>query len=269
MSRVFLTKGTALGFPKSATLFSAGESEFNCSVMTEDGKRIALIHVKGGFSKVVIIAHGFYNNKDTFLFKGIAEAFSKEYDVIMFDFRGHGKSSDVFTWTAHEQKDLRAVIAYAKENHYAKIGVIGFSLGAAIALIEASCHKNIDSVIAVSSPADLKSIDCHFWEKDMWEDLKLNFGVKGRGKGVRPGNPSLEKIRPLDIVDNISPTPVLFLHGEKDWLIKPSHSRRLFERAKGPKVLAIIKDGGHAERMFDVFPVQFMQICLDRFRETL
>ena len=81
------------------------ESEHNSFVMTEDGKRIALSHIKGGFSKVIIIAHGVYNNKDTALFRGIADAFSKEYDVIMFDFRGHGKSSGVFTWTAHEQKE--------------------------------------------------------------------------------------------------------------------------------------------------------------------
>ena len=31
----------------------------------------------------------------------------------------------------------------------------------------------------------------------------------------------------------------------------------------------VIKDGGHAERMFDGFPDRFMKICLDRFRETL
>ena len=244
-------------------------SQHDQFTMTEDGKRIAFSHFKGGFSTVIIIAHGFYNNKDTVLFRGIAGAFSKEYDVITFDFRGHGKSSHVFTWTAHEQKDLRAIIAYAKECRYEKIGVIGFSLGAAIALLEASCHQNIDSVIAVSSPADLREIDYHFWEKDMLEDLKLNLGMKGRGKGIRPGNPFLVKTRPIDVVDKISPTPVLFLHGEKDWLIKPGHSQRLLDRAKEPKALAIMNDGGHAERMFDEFPDQFMKICLDRFKETL
>jgi len=199
----------------------------------------------------------------------MADAFSKEYDVIALDFRGHGKSDGVFTWTAHEQKDLRAIIAYAKENKYAKIGVIGFSLGAAVALFEAGSHKNIDSVITVSAPADLRSINYHFWEKDMWEDLKLNFGAKGQGKGVRPGSLFLQKIRPIDIVDKISPIPVLFLHGEKDWLVKPSHSQRLFDRAKDPKVLEIIENGGHAERIFDIFPDKFMKICLDRFKETL
>ena len=248
---------------KSAKINDTGtlEGEGDRYVMTEDGKRIAFSHIKGGFSKVIIIAHGFYNNKDTVLFRRMADAFSKEYDVIMFDFRGHGKSSDVFTWTALEQKDLRAIIAFAKENNYAKIGVIGFSLGAAIALIEASCQKSIDSVIAVSSPADLGSINYHFWEKDMWADLMLNFGIKGQGKGVRPGSPSLQKIRPVDIVNKISPTPVLFIHGEKDWLVKLSHSQLLFDRAKDPKALTIIKDGGHAERMFDAFPDQFMKIC--------
>jgi len=248
---------------------SAGKPEPDRYVMTEDGKRIAFVHIQGGFSRVIIIAPGFYNNKDTVLFKSMADAFSKEYDVIVFDFRGHGKSSDVFTWTALEQKDLRAITDYAKENGYEKIGVIGFSLGAAIALIEASFHQNIDSVIAVSSPAELGKIDFHFWEKDMWRDLRLNFGVKGRGKGVRPGSLALQKIRPYDVVDKISPTPVLFLHGEKDWLVKLSHSQLLFEKAKDPKVLTILEDGGHAERMFDAFPDQFMKICLDRFRETL
>jgi len=124
-------------------------------------------------------------------------------------------------------------------------------------------------VIAVSAPADLGSINYHFWEKDFWEDLKLNFGIKGRGKGIRSGSLALQKIRPRDIVDKISPTPVLFLHGEKDWLVKLSHSQLLFYKSKDPKALTIIKDGGHAERMFDAFPGQFMKICLDRFRETL
>jgi len=73
------------------TKMNAG-SGHDRSVITEDGKRIAFFHIKAGFSKVVIIAHGFYTNKDTVLFRGIADAFSKEYDVIAFDFRGHGKS---------------------------------------------------------------------------------------------------------------------------------------------------------------------------------
>jgi len=259
------TEGLRKGEKDSSIL----DGEPDLYVMTEDGKRIAFSHIKRGFDKVVIIAHGFYSNKDTFLFKQLTEAFSKEYDVIVFDFRGHGKSSDVFTWTALEQKDLRAIIAYAKERNYAKIGVIGFSLGAAIVLVEASSQKSIDSVIAVSCPADLRKINYHFWEKEMWKELMINMGIKGRGKGVKMGSLSLQKNRPKDIVGKISPIPVLFIHGEKDWIIKPRHSQLLFDEAKSPKALSIIKEAGHAERIFDVFPDQFMKICLDRFRDTL
>ena len=101
------------------------------------------------------------------------------------------------------------------------------------------------------------------------ERPNTQFWGQGAGKGARPGSMSLQKIRPIDIVDKISPMPILFIHGEKDWLVKPSHSQRLFDRAKDPKALTIIKGGGHAERIFDVFPDKFMKICLDRFRETL
>jgi pimeloyl-ACP methyl ester carboxylesterase len=232
---------------KAVTPYLVRKSERNCSVMTEDGKRIALIHATGGFSKAIIIAHGFYNNKDTFLFKGIVQALSKEYDVIVFDFRGHGKSSGRFSWTALEQKDLQAVIAYAKENHYTKIGVIGFSFGAATALIEASIHHNIDSLIAVSAPADSGRINYHFWEKDMWKDLELNLGIKGRGKGFRPGNPFLKKIRPIDIVDKILTTPVLFIHGENDERIPVSEGKKLYDAAGNPKEFWSVAGADHME----------------------
>jgi glycosyltransferase involved in cell wall biosynthesis len=67
--------------------FSAQERGANRYVMTDDGKRIAFDHVNKGFSRVIVIAHGFYTNKDTPLLKAMAEAFSREYDVIVFDFR--------------------------------------------------------------------------------------------------------------------------------------------------------------------------------------
>ena len=46
--------------------------------------------------RLLILAHGFFNNKDVYLFKGISKELSEHYDVIAFDFRGHGKSSGAF-----------------------------------------------------------------------------------------------------------------------------------------------------------------------------
>ena len=238
-------------------------------LLTADQTKIQYTHYKSGHNQVIIVAHGFFNNKQVFLMKNLAESLNERFDVISFDFRGHGKSSGLFEWTSREQQDLEAILKYAKEQKYERIGVLGFSLGAAVALISASQNRDIQSVMAVSAPCDFWQIDYHFWEPDMFADLKLNIGNKGIGKGVRPGNPFANKIRPFDIVGKISPTPVLFVHGAKDWLIKPSHSEKLFKQAKDSKRLVIIPGAGHAERIFDTHSKEFLRLCLEWFEETL
>ena len=177
--------------------------EETAEVTTQDGERIALTHMRHGFDQAVIIAHGFYSNKDTVLFREFSRRIADSFDVVSFDLRGHGKSSGWFSWSAHESYDLRAVVAYAKKRGYPRIGVIGFSLGAAVSLIEAADNNDINSVIAISAPEDLRKINYRFWTKDMIEDLKLNLGVKGRGKGIRPGNVFLKKVKPVDAVAQI------------------------------------------------------------------
>lgn len=236
---------------------------------TKDHHRIAAVHYKQGNKKVVVLAHGFFNNKDVYLFREIAQQISKYYDVVAFDFRGHGKSSGLFSWTSRESADLQAVLVYVKDLGYDSIGLLGFSLGAAISLIMAAQDKDIKTVIAVSTPYDFWKIDYHFWEPGMLDDLKLNLGHKGKGKGVIPGNFWEPKITPISIVDQISPRSVLFIHGSDDWLIKPLHSRKLFDKAKEPKRIEIIKGGGHAEKIFDDHPAVFMKLCLDWFKEHL
>ncbi len=241
----------------------------NISLQTADGERIDVVQHEQGFKKVVILAHGFFNAKDAFLFKAIAKALAVHYDVVAFDFRGHGKSSGLFTWTSKECADLRTVIEYVKGCRYEGIGLMGFSLGAAISLLETAQNPGIKTLIAVSPPYDFWKIDYQFWKPAMIEDLKLNLGVKAKGKGIRPGHPWEPKTAPIDIVDKIAPRPVLFLHGAEDWLINAEHSRKLYAKAKEPRKLVILPKVGHAETMYDQQPELFMKECLAWFAETL
>ena len=236
---------------------------------TLDHHRIACDHYQHGHKKVIVLAHGFFNNKDVYLFGAIANGLAQYYDVFAFDFRGHGKSSGLFSWTSRESVDFQAVLAHVKGLGYASIGLMGFSLGAALSLIQASEDRDITTVIAVSAPTDFWKIDYRFWEPGMWEDLKLNLGYKGKGKGVWPGNPFEAKIAPIHIVDQIAPCSVLFIHGSDDWLIKPWHSQDLFNKARDPKKIEIIPHAGHAEKIFDDYPDLFMRICRDWLGENL
>jgi uncharacterized protein len=239
------------------------------TVLTSDNISVSFKHFKAGRPEVILITHGFYNNKDTVLFNDIAERFFQHFDVISFDLRGHGESSGLFSWTSFEERDLRAVVDYATGCGYEKIGVIGFSLGAAVTVIEGSINHTIDSMIAVSAPADFWQIDYHFWEKEMIEDFLLNLGDKGKGKKIRPGNPFMDKTPPLNVIENIAPRPILLIHGEKDWLINPHHSKTLFEKAREPKKIIIMDEAGHAEKIFDSAPDEFMSHCVEWFKQTL
>jgi uncharacterized protein len=235
------------------------------TLKTGEGKHIAVKHYQRGGSAVVILAHGFFNNQNVYLFKKMALDLYDRYDVVTFDFRGHGASDGLFGWTSKETEEMDLVLSYVREHGYRNIGLLGFSLGGAQVLIAASEHRDIDSVIAVSPPFDFWQIDFHFWEPEMLNDLKLNIGFKGVGKGIRPGNPFGVKIRPLDVVDAISPTPVLFIHGERDWLIKPRHSERLYQRAREPKRLVLIPRAGHAEKIYDTDAEEFFGLCVEEF----
>ncbi len=238
------------------------------TVKTSDGQKIAFDHYRHGHDKVVIIAHGFFNSKDALLLKDLGHALDDRYDIIIMDFRGHGKSGGLFYWTSKEYLDLEALLEYAKQ-HYAKVGVVGFSLGAATSLIVASRGDLMDSLASVSAPTAFEKIEYRFWELSFDTDIVYNLIGEGKiGKGVRPGPFWQKKHRPIDLVEKIK-CPVLYIHGEKDWLIKPHHSESLYRKTKVQKHLAIIKGGSHAEFLIRTNRVETIGLIKNWFKETL
>ena len=125
---------------------------------------------KSNHEEVIIIAHGFFNSKQAVLLEELARVLNNDYDVILFDFRGHGQSQELFYWTTKEYLDLLAIIEFASK-HYKKIGVIGFSLGASTSIIAASKTAVINSIVSISAPLEFKKIDCHLWQFDIKNDL--------------------------------------------------------------------------------------------------
>ena len=187
------------------------------------------------------------------------------FDIVSMDFRGHGKSEGSYTFSACEKEDLKAVVDYTRQ-HYQKVGVLGFSYGGSIALIEQAEFRNIDSLVCVSSPMASEKIEFKWWTPNA-----IKLGIKGleRGAGVRPGNPYLKKIRPIDVVQDVAPTPVFFIHGDQDPTVDHSHSRRLYESAMEPKKLKIFGRGSHAEELYRKYPESFVQDVIGWFRSTL
>ena len=237
------------------------------TVQTEDSHKIFYDHYHGGHSKIAVIAHGFFNSKDSELIKKVALELSCFIDVITFDFRGHGKSEGLFHWTSKEYLDLEAVLRIANAN-YQKTGLIGFSLGAATSIITVARVNKVDSLIAVSGPTEFEKIDYKFWNLDVENDIFYNLGDGRKGKGVRPGPFWLKKDKPINVVKDIK-IPVLYIHGEDDWVILPWHSERLYENTISKKHIIKISGGSHAEYLMRFNADEFIEAIRSWFKETL
>jgi pimeloyl-ACP methyl ester carboxylesterase len=226
---------------------------------------IAIYHHGEKDDRVIVVAPGFFQSKETPTFRNMAADLTRSMDAIMMDFRGHGKSTGKYGFSAHETEDLKAVVDYARK-HYKKVGVLGFSLGGTIALLEQARYRNIDSIACVGSPADFDKVEFQWWR---WESFVL--GVKGmeKGAGVRPDNPFLKKQKPIDIVASLTPTPLFFLHGRRDPTVLPQHSEALYRTAHLPKTLKIYPQGSHAEEIYRQFPTEFIADVLWWFQDTL
>lgn len=216
-----------------------------------------------GRREAVIICPGFFQSHTTPTFRRLSQALAEHYDVLAMDFRGHGLSSGLYTFSANEAEDLAAVLALARPQ-YTAIHLLGFSLGGAIAINTARQHpEGIHSLVAVSAPCVFEEIEFKWWTADA-----MRTGVQGleAGVGCRPGNVLIKKERPLDHVHELAPLPLLFLHGTRDVIVGIEHSRRLHAAAQPPKHLAVISGGGHAEALFRDDPQGFLRLVLGWFR---
>lgn len=235
-------------------------------VSTADGVRISFDLSRGvGGDAVLVICPGFFQSKETPTFQRLAGALSVDCDVVCMDFRGHGRSSGGFTFSAREQQDLDAVLDWLG-GRYARVGLLGFSLGGATAIHVASHRKGIRSLIVVSAPTAFEKIEFRFWTPQA-----VRTGLRGMepGAGFWPGNPWAKKERPIDRIKNVSPVPVLLIHGTGDRTVLHRHSEQLHQAAGEPKRLILIEGGGHAEELFRQKPEQFLPPVQEWLRTTL
>lgn len=228
---------------------------------TSDNVKIAVNYYNNNREGIVIVAPGWCMTKDSNAFRQIAEMFAPNYDVLSFDFRGHGRSGGWFTFMAKEIGDIASVVQFAKNKNYKKIYLAGFSLGAGIVLAYAAKDTDIERVIAVSPPTDFSRIENHMWKKEAWGETFQKFEL-GRFLSIRPYPIPLNKIKPVEIIKNLS-IPTLFIAGEKDPTVYPWHTEELYNKARCPKEYKLFKSGYHAEDLYLHFKEEFTKICVD------
>ena len=180
--------------------------------------------------KTLILLHGYPADKGNIL---PALAFLHEdFNLLLFDFRYLGESAGSYsTAGAREVEDLLAAIQFLKGRSTTELGVWGFSMGGAVALMTIEKAPEIRAVISESSYANLGDMALELFKIPLL-NYPMAYLVRLWAKvflGI-----DLRDVSPADRVRH-STIPILLTHSSGDEVIPFSHGQALREvLAKNP-----------------------------------
>jgi fermentation-respiration switch protein FrsA (DUF1100 family) len=197
-----------------------------------------------------VLAHGFTGSWERPALRRAATVFAAHGGVVSFDFRGHGRSGGRSTVGDLEIHDLEAAVEWARSLGHTSIATIGFSMGASVAVRHAALFGGVDAVAAVSGPArwyyrgttPMRRVHWVIERRTGRLFSRIVLRTRIAADGWDPVPPA-----PHEVVEKISPTPLLVVHGDADAYFPVEHARQLFDAAAEPKELWLEAGFGHAE----------------------
>lgn len=169
---------------------------------------------------------------------------ARGFNVFLPDYRGYGASQGTPSLPG-VQSDIDAAMKYLLSRpdiDQRSIAIFGQSLGGASAIYyvaHSAYRPYIRTLIAESAFASHRDIVrdklSHFWLT--WPlQYPLSWTITN-------------EFSPIDAVDQITPIPLLLMHGDRDEIVPSENSERLFAAAKEPKDLWIVQGASHIQSL--------------------
>ncbi len=196
----------------------------------------------------VIVLHGYGANKSDVL--NFAEILHHHrYNVLVFDFRGHGQTKGQCTLGYNETRDLAGAVNYLmtrEDIDQNKIGVLGCSMGANTAIIGAANDQRIKAVVADSGFASFAGTVTRF-AKLFYKLPKYPFVPPAIWFAQLRAGFNAGKADATKYIGKISPRPVFIIGGYRDQRIPLENQKELFKAAGEPKQLWLAPEADHLE----------------------
>jgi len=196
--------------------------------------------VKGTF----IQFHGNAQNISTH-FRSLVWVIEYGYHLFTFDYRGFGRSEGQVS-LAGTLDDVLAAIAQARRLASSEAGkkliLYGQSLGGALVLYTAGTmndRRDIAVVIADSAFGSYQSL-----AKEKLASQWLSFLVQPLTYVLVS-----DRYAPQRVLAEISPVPLLVIHGDGDEIVPIHHGQSIYDRAMAPKWFWKLEGVGHIQAM--------------------
>jgi dipeptidyl aminopeptidase/acylaminoacyl peptidase len=232
----------------------------------------------------MLVLHGFGSNKSSKAMEGMAKLFAaRGYAALRFDFRGCGDSQGerarvICLEQVEDVKNALTYLASRGDIDGKRVGVIGHSFGAAVAVYSAGVDPRIACCISSGGWGDgVKKFRKQHESPEQWAHFQkiLEDGPKYRAQhgksmmvprfdivpipvhlrgNLAPGShfefpfevvESMYNFRANDVVGKIAPRPLLLLHPSNDSVTPTEQSIDLFNLAGQPTDLFLVSEVDH------------------------
>ena len=243
LATIFLSSCTDMMFVPSKQFYytpDVVDVEYdNVYITSEDSTRLHGWRLKTAQAKKgnILYLHGNGENISTH-FANLYWLLDYGYDGYIFDYRGYGLSegeAELDGTVSDVEAMLNYFIEQSKDDE--QTIVIGHSMGGALAIYSVATSDMKDSLTA------LVSIEAFSDYRDITQDVLSNSWLTWLLQW--PLSYTMDNTySPVEVIDQVSPLPLLIMHSRRDLMIDYYHAERLYEAAAEPKQLVEI-DSDH------------------------
>src|SRR3982074_3357524 len=231
-------------------------------LVTADGVSFGAWHFRQPGSPQTVVASGGHKGQRQNSLGISAALWRKGFNVILYSYRGMpGSDRAPITFGIKEVLELQAVIAFARKRiSHARIGLLGYSMGAVVSLLGAAGEPGVQALVLDSPFSDLRALLI----ENVPRETKL------------PGSPFvwladcmlwlrtkswMSECSPREVLSSLEPRPLFFIHGGADDTTSVNHSRRLYDAYRGPREIWIVQGAPHAGAYFADRPLYVERVA--------